>query len=92
MDYDVKELTEIAKAQAEMIKAAEELAKVLEDGQKVEDWSFSAGTEERESGSARRQGQKLDKVQDWQERRISALAAFRQAQDRAALAEKGEER
>jgi len=65
---------------AKMVLAARDLAEALEGADSAINKSFAAGSEEREGGSARRQGKLGDQIQDWQSKKDAALAAYKAAE------------
>ena len=62
-----------AEAAEAKLKGAKELLSVA---LKAVNWSFSAGTEEREGGSARRQGKELDRVREFEDNARAFLASM----------------
>ena len=57
--------------------AADELAVLAEKSRPMTTRAFGAGVEEREGGSARRQGQLIEQYEGWLRSTDVALAAFR---------------
>ena len=59
------------------LQAADELAALAEKSRPMTTQAFGAGIEEREGGSARRQGQLIEQYEGWLRSTDVALAAYR---------------
>jgi hypothetical protein len=64
-------------ATEERLRAAEALAELAKRHRHMTNCAFAAGTEEREGGSANRQGKCIDQYEAWHKQMEDALAAFK---------------